>query len=230
MKGFTHKTAFLLVALFFIFSVQIFAQLEGNPENWCRNGFFPRESSEYKQARIKGKTGEKIYFYGDRRDDCPSGKGCRTRSYIVPGDEVIVSRALGNFACAWYQPRKGGETVGWIETRRLETMETNDKPDISAWLGKWKFYENSIEITRGKTSGLLTVTGDAIWRGTGDNVHIGELDHESSPRSNVLNLGETETDEYACRVTMRLVGRFLIVSDNLNCGGAGVTFSGVYRK
>jgi hypothetical protein len=64
----------------------------------------------------------------------------------------------------------------------------------------------------------------------GDNVHIGELDHSAKPSLNKLKLGETDDDEFACKVAMQLVGKFLIVSDNLNCGGANVTFSGVYLK
>jgi hypothetical protein len=38
------------------------------------------------------------------------------------------------------------------------------------------------------------------------------------------------TDEYDCHVTMQLVGKFLVVGDNLHCGGANLTFSGVYQS
>lgn len=41
----------------------VLAQLKGNPENVCRNGYFPRESNEYSIAKIFGEKGEKIYFY-----------------------------------------------------------------------------------------------------------------------------------------------------------------------
>ena len=39
------KVVFLLVL--FLFSIPVFAQLEGDPENWCRNGLFPRENIDY---------------------------------------------------------------------------------------------------------------------------------------------------------------------------------------
>ncbi len=211
------------------FAVNAFGQLEGNPENWCRNGVFPRENVEFKLAKIIGKKNEKVYFYGDDAD-CPKNGDCRLKSYVVPKDEMIVSRTFGSFACSWFQPKKGAETVGWIEVNKLEEIATNSAPELDDWFGEWSYYENSITIGKGEKSGELAIKGDAFWKGLGDNVHIGELDHSAKPLRNVLKLGETEEGEFACKVTMRLVGKFLIVSDNLNCGGVNVSFSGVYLK
>lgn len=220
-----------LKSLFFllIFALPAFAQLDGNPENLCRNGFFPRESSEYKLASVKGSKNEKNYFYDDSRD-CPNDKNCQTKSYIIPNDEVIVSRSFGRWACAWYQPKKGSETVGWIQADKLAFKETNLNPSANDWLGKWNYAGNSIEIGKSKTADSLTITGNAFWKGLGDNIHVGELDDASKPAGNELKIGENETGEYECKVTMRLLDKYLVVSDNLQCGGVNVTFSGVYRK
>ena len=223
------KSFILSVAILLLFTVQIFAQLEGNPENLCRNGFFPRESVDYKLASVKGAKNEKIYFYDDNRD-CPNDKNCRTKSYVVPGDKLIVSRSFGEWACSWYQPKKGSETVGWIASEKLEFIESNRNPETIEWLGKWNYGGNQIEIGKSKTADSLTITGSAFWKGSGDNIHVGELDDSSKPDGNELKIGEKETGEYDCKVTMRLVGKYLIVSDNLQCGGVNVTFSGVYRK
>lgn len=230
MKKITQNVVFLLMIFGFLLTEQVFGQIEGNPENYCRNGFFPRESSVYQMAKIIGKKGDRIYFYGDERDDCPSGKNCRLKSYVIPNDEVIVSRTFGNFACVWFQPKKGSETVGWIEVDKFELIETNQNPDLKNWLGEWRYYDNSIVISKSKTPDLLDIKGNAFWKGLGDNIHIGELDDTSKPSENKLKLGENDTSEYACKVSMQLVGKYLIASDNLNCGGANVTFSGVYRK
>lgn len=219
-----------LTVILLVFSIPVFAQLEGNPENLCRNGFFPRESETYKLARVTGSKSEKIYFYGDDRDDCPKNKNCRLKSYLIPTDEVIVSRTYGDFACVWFQPRTGSETVGWIELAKLEWISAKKIPAPTDWLGDWRFYDNSIRISKSKTRGFFDVKGNAFWKGLGDNIHIGELDHRAKPSENKLKLGEKETDEYACKVSMQLVGKYLIVADNLNCGGANVSFSGVYRK
>lgn len=225
MKLFILSTAVLL-----LFTVQTFAQMEGNPENLCRNGFFPRESSRYRLASVKGSKNEKVHFYGDDRN-CPNDKNCQTKSYVIPGDEVIVSRSFGKWACGWYQPKKGWETVGWIALDKLEFKETNPEPPINDWLGNWNYNSGSqIEIGKSKTAGLLTITGSAFWKGLGDNIHTGELEDQSKPAGNELKIGESETGEYDCKVTMRLLGKYLIVTDNLQCGGLNVTFSGVYQK
>jgi hypothetical protein len=209
----------------------IFAQLEGNPENFCRNGFFPRESENYSLATVKGKKGERVFFYGDGEKDCPNGKNCRLKSYLIPNDEVIVSRKFAGFACAWYQPKKGAETVGWISLDKLEFSDNAQTGGRKSWTGTWSYYDNEIKIAAAEKPGVYKITGNAIWKGLGDNVHIGELDGDAKFVETNLKYGEDDdTDEYACKVTMRLAGKFLIVSDNLNCGGANVSFSGVYKK
>lgn len=199
--------------------------INGNPVNWCRNGLFPKDSENFRIAKIKGAKNEKVFFYADEKEDCPKSAKCKMKSYVISNDEVIVSRTYGDFACAWFQPKKGSETVGWIELNKLDFVEN---AEILPWIGDWNFYDNSIKITPMKLEGKIKITGDATWKGMGDNVHIGEIDFSGVPENNKIELGEE--GEYQCRVKMQRVGKFLIVSDNLNCGGANVTFSGVYVK
>ncbi len=201
--------------------------VDGNPPNWCRNGHFPRESVEFKLARVTGKRRSKAYFHGDG-DDCPGGKNCRKKSYVISGDQLIVSRKYGNKVCSWFQPKKGDETVGWILTDRLDVYSPNEKPLLNKWLGKWASNGDSLNITRSKKAGVLKIKGNAFWRGLGDNIHIGEVDNVGIPSGNFLEVGGKE--EYDCHVKMQLVGDLLVVSDNMKCGGVNVTFSGVYRK
>jgi hypothetical protein len=132
------KFLIFAVLMLFCFCPQIAAQLEGNPENWCRSGFFPRESENYRLAKIAGKTGEKIYFYGDDNEDCPEGKNCRTKSYLIPGDEIIVSRTFGKWACGWFQSKKGSETVSWIALDKLNFVSTSAKTEPDEFAGRWK--------------------------------------------------------------------------------------------
>ncbi len=215
--------------LFVIFPTVAFAQLEGNPENWCRNGFFPRESVNYLIAKVKIKKGERAYFYSDD-DGCPNGNNCRAKSYLVTNNEVIVSRNFGDYSCVWYQPQKGAETAGWIATKNLEFLKNSTQILSNDWLGAWVYYSNDIEIGKAKKSGFLKVSGNAIWKGLGDNIHTGEMDGLAKPLGNLLSIGEKETDEFACKVRLYRVGKYLIASDNLNCGGVNVTFSGVYLR
>jgi hypothetical protein len=150
------------------------------------------------------------------------------KTYVISNDQVIVSRTFEKFACSWFQPRKGTGTVGWIETERLAWIESKRAPAEREWLGDWRAYGNSIRIAKAKTPGELSIKGEASW-GSGAATHTGELDHSAKPSADKLNFGDG-TDEYDCEVTMQLVGPYLVVGDNLHCGGANVSFSGVYQK
>lgn len=205
------------------------AQLKGNPDNICRNGYFPRESTNYRLAKIKGAAGDRIYFHGDDNERCPDDQACRLKTYVIPGDEVIVSRTFGKFACSWFQPRKGEGTVGWIETDRLAWQGDMRAPAMRDWLGEWRAYDDHvIRISKSKAAGMLAIKGEATW-GSGSRTHTGELDHDAKPSANEMKFGDG-TDELDCQVTMHLVGKLLVVGDNLHCGGANVSFSGVYQK
>ncbi len=217
--------------ILFLMVAPLFAQLDGDPENWCRNGLFPRENVDYSLAYVKAKRGEQIHFYGDMENDCPNNKNCRLKSYLINDDEVIVSRKFGNFACAWFQTKKGAETVGWIPLEKLEFINSVQSAGKSAWTGKWKFYDSDINIAATGKADVYKITGSAFWQGLRkDNVHIGELDGEAKLVETILKYGEGSGDEFDCKVTMRLIGDYLIASDNNNCGGVNVSFSGVYRK
>ena len=204
------------------------AQLKGDPANICRNGAFPRESTDYRLAKIKGAAGDKIYFRGDGNERCPDDQACRLKTYVIPGDEVIVSRTSGKFACSWFQPRKGNETVGWIETESLAWRENMRRPEMRDWLGEWRADGNSIRISKSKEAGQLAIKGEAIW-GSGSRAHSGELDYDAKPSGDRMKFGDG-TDDLDCQVTMQFVGKLLVVGDNLHCGGANVSFSGVYQR
>jgi len=195
----------------------------GNPLNWCRNGAFPGDGTNFRLARVLGAKGARVYFHGDD-EGCPGPK-CRQKAYVVPGNEVIVSRSFGDWLCAWYQPPKGDETVGWIPAHQLSVTEAEKNPPPARWLGSWEFYQNSLDIRRGAEAGTLAVEGEALWRGLGDNVHTGGVKGKARPAGNVLTV-----EEEVCRVTLRMVGDYLVASDNSDCGGMNVRFNGVYHR
>ncbi|MCA1633634.1 MAG: hypothetical protein LC802_07935 [Acidobacteria bacterium] len=51
------------------------------------------------------------------------------------------------------------------------------------------------------------------------------MNAKARPAGNVLTV-----EEDSCRVTLRLVGDYLVASDNSECGGMNVRFDGVYRR
>jgi len=199
-----------------------------DPANWCRNGAFTRDSKEFGLARVQGEKGARAYFYGEE-EGCPSPAArCRQKAYLIPGDEVLTSRTFGEWVCAWYQPARGPETVGWLPANMLLRAEFVDPIPLAAWLGTWNFYRNEVRLKPGRRAGALSVAGDATWMGVNpENVHVGELSGEAEPSYNVLKLGADPED---CQATLRLVGSYLVVSDNKQCGGVNVTFDGVYRR
>jgi hypothetical protein len=218
----------LLALLLFCAPLQAYAQdAGGNPANWCRNGAFASDSQEFRLARVKGTRAQRAYFHGED-EGCPGPDAkCRRKAYVVAGDALVVSRTFGEYVCAWFQPARGYETVGWIRSDQLELSETDASPAPALWLGEWGFHSNSLRITRGAKAGALRVEGEAFWHGVNpDNIHTGELGGEAAPAGNVLTLDDGDI----CRATLRLVGTYLIVDDNNDCGGMNVTFDGVYRK
>lgn len=208
----------------------LFAQVPGNPDNWCRQGFFTADSNEFGIGRVKGNRRSRVYFYGDDNDKCPETASCRTRSYVVSGDTVITNRKRGDYVCAWFAPTKGAPTVGWLKASELELPEILSDASEKVWIGEWKYADNNITFAPAKLSGTLTVKGNAFWKGLGDNIHIGELDGVAKHNDGKLEYADGN-GEYDCRASMQLVTEmFLIVADNLNCGGMNVSFSGIYRK
>ncbi len=194
-----------------------------NPANWCRGGHF----ANYKPLRLaKAKVSKwsgtgRVYFYDDRKD-CPKGKGCRRKEYIISGDRVLIvkSRHKG-FVCAWYTSKKGTVTVGWLPSKNVQFLKT-PRPELNHWVGTWKYADNHITI--GVNKSRLDIDGNAFWKGSKDNIHIGEIDKRGvRPKGNRVKFSND-----GCRVTMRLIGTYLVVKDNFKCGGVNVTFSGVY--
>lgn len=199
--------------------------VNGNPANWCRNGLFPADEAEFKLATVSGKKGTQLHFLNDD-DGCPSAAAkCRLRSYLISGNQVLVGRRYGAWICSWYQPRNGGETVGWLPVASLVISDQGTSPALETWLGQWQYGPQSLNIRRDSKAGTLLVKGDAIWHGLGDNVHVGSVAAGALPAGNELILNEEE-----CRVTLKLVGDYIVASDNAECGGVNVRFNGVYRK
>jgi hypothetical protein len=219
-----------IVGIVVLFTTSTSAQLEGNPANWCREGFFTRDSETFKIAGVKGGRNARVYFYDDDKENCPGSAACRRNTFVVGGDEVVVNRSFGGHSCAWYTPRSGRPTVGWIKTSDLEFNWILFDASTGPWLGEWKYGENAIEFTDNKLAGYLNVTGNATWIGANPGqVHVGELDGRYEPKNGIVNYSDGD-DEYDCKVKMRLLGKYLIVADNLRCGGVNVSFSGVYTR
>ncbi len=200
--------------------------VDGDAPNTCRNGLWTRADTDFKLARVLGTKNKRSYFHKDE-GNCPDGENCRLSAYLIAGDELIVQREFEGFSCVWYQPSKGNETVGWINSDEISAQQDLSRPPHN-WVGRWKYASNEIVIKETQ-GGKMHVYGTAFWQGLGDNVHIGEIDYLGIPGNRTLDVGDGD-DQYDCRVKLRLLGKYLIVSDNMNCGGLNVSFNGVYLR
>lgn len=72
----------------------------------CRNGLFPSENKNLELFMYNGKKGEKLYFYDDV-EGCPNNEElCKSKSFIIPSNEIIISKKQNGWACAWYQGKR----------------------------------------------------------------------------------------------------------------------------
>lgn len=182
---------------------------------------------------------------GLAQNGCPAPSAeCRERAYLVAGDPVILGERNGGYVCASYRGAKGDlARTGWLPA---EAVAAEPPPSVALddWLGTWTQAEGRIQVKRGDKPGTLSVTGDATW-GLGDpervkrgGVNLGEISGTVTPAGDGASfaMGENATlpvakgGEYDCKVWLRRVGPWLVVEDNLACGGMNVTFRGVYRR
>ncbi len=197
---------------------------DGSPDNWCREGHFPSYGN-FQTGKLLGAKGAKIHF----RDDgnaCPNDTpACQRKAYLIPGDEVVVAHRYQEFVCAWFQSKKGSSTVGWLPAASVEVKKPATPSGLNAWKGSWRYYDNVLDIVLKK--GVLAVKGETSWDGGGGNVHVGSVDGSATPQGNVLRVVDKEE---GCEVTLTFVGTRLVAHDNGECGGANVSFNGVYQK
>jgi hypothetical protein len=174
-----------------------------------------------------------------KAETCPAATdACRKKAYLVTGDLVLTGRTRGDFTCVSYQSptaKKQGWTVGWLPNSALTPVPPMASPKMEDWIGSWEHPGGGIEIKRGGLGGRLKIEGIMVVP-TAHDFHNGAFTAEAKPDKDTLaflNDGtlpfESKCDD-ACRVRMRRIGPWLIVEDNDGCGGAGVSFTGLYHR
>lgn len=224
---------------------------QSDPKN-CYTG--PLEVGEDLPLRLMRVQSEapRVNFVESRTDakpSCPSNaEACKRRGFLTPGDDVIAGPNHGGFTCVTYispdakrVKGKFAETSGFIPSADLAEVPPR-APTFQAWQGKWSRNEEGEITITGKADGKLAVHGEATFGGHDPDrvkrgaINAGELEGEASPRGNTLALGydglkPLKTDMGAdCMARLRLFGRYLVVEDNLGCGGMNVSFLGFYIK
>ena len=205
-------------ALFFMAAQAAFASEPGNPPDWCRNGAFATDQNNLRLVRVLRTTG--LLMDSGQKKGCPqAGASCALGgSHADASEQLLVNSELPGFFCA-YRPKDGDG--GWVAKSdvTLVSPQPSRNPPLSAWIGRWRDGDNWIRIAR--KGGSLRLTGRATWA----RQNFGDFEGTAAPVADKL-----ETKDDICTVSMTLLGDFLVVNDNGQCGGMNVHFTGVYTQ
>lgn len=191
---------------------------------------------------VQVKPGAKLAFF----DDVEGAKPKPSRAYVVAGDVLMARDTRGRFTSVTFVNRAGKTRSGWLDSTGLTRIAAGTR-----WQGAWQAWESEIKVMPGRIGGTLHIEGSATWGGHDSErvarggVHVGEFGvdvrangdriafsvDESGENGNMAApFDDAPDEEYRCRVQLRLLGPYLLAHDNNACGGANVTFTGIYRR
>jgi len=199
---------------------------------------------------VVGKGQTRVHF---ERPECANGKDaaeCRSRPFVVPGDVVLTGETFGAKVCAAFVNAKGVATPGLLPGDRLQPPSSGPLTGARAFLGTWKREEAIITVKPERASDKLSFVGEATYgmrdpgRVARGAVNLGDFDFSYRPEGNRLSVGlltgepnedhrvvlQVKAGKDDCLLDMLALGPYLIVADNLSCGGNNVTFTGLYRR
>lgn len=239
--------AFVLSTL----AVPAFAQAEGR---YCLTGPLSiGEEVPFRLLRVNDKE-PRTHFVADfdkSKPRCPGpGEVCKRRAFLLPDDVVIAGPAKDGYHCVTYlapdaKKAKGKvpETNGFLPESALGIVPLA-APKPEDWAGTWTRVEEGTITIRALPGGKLRIAGEASF-GANDPgrvkrgaVNGGTLEGDALPRGATIALGEGYDGTKPlgtvmggeCHARLRLFGRYLVVEDNLGCGGMNVSFIGVYIR
>jgi hypothetical protein len=172
--------------------------------------------------------------YDDRSTaaSCPAAtKVCRKKAYLVSGDLVLVGKTQGDFTCVDYQSPRAKTQIwirGWLPSAALTPFAPTPSRESSDWIGRWRHPGGFVEIKNGDGGKLRVEAGMTVPTPSGD-FQNGDFQAQVDPR-NIIAFADEGVYGDGCHVRMQRVGPWLLVEDNGGCGGAGVTFTGLYRR
>lgn len=178
----------------------------------------------------------------DGRKECPAATPvCREKAFLVARDVVVTQPSeIGGFVCSTFVNARGHETTGWLPAEALEVVPFG-APTASSYVGRWQRTEAVITIKAGRNGGVV-VDGAATWgaqdrgRAARGAVNTGEIGGAGRFVGNTVLVADDDVKTFqtapdtACAVQMRVVANYLLVQDNGACGGANVSFTGIYVR
>ena len=214
----TFAAGFFTGVLLSLAAQTALASEPGNPPGWCRNGLFATDQDNLRLVHVVRRTA----FLEDSgvKKGCPqAGQSCAWgNSSAASSEELLVNSEIPGFVCAYRQKDGDG---GWIAKSDvvIEPQQPTPRPSLNAWTGRWTDSDDRIDIAHWHQ--VLMFDGHASWA----RQNFGSFRGTALP-----NGATTEIEDSGCKVSMRLLGRYLVVNDNAECGGMNVRFTGVYTR
>ena len=215
------------------------AQAQNAPN--CIDGLLTDEPAADKPGVVVSQV-KQVHFHAGLEAglQCPQAREkCRLKTYVVPGDKVIVApQTVPGFACVAFVDRKGVAHVGWVAAEAVTTSPPRQAV-LADWLGEWRYYNSTINIKRDKTPGQIAIDGSSFVKRLSGMVNTGDFSATvSTPTGHAVafadRVGETvpieKAEEFDCAVKLALMHDLMVVSSTSACGGAGVSFTGYYRR
>lgn len=188
----------------------------------------------------------RVYFVKSPYDDdfkaetCPSATdACRKKSHLITGDLVLTGDTRGEFTCISYHSPLSAKRIwvhAWLPSAALTPVAPMRAPKTKDWVGTWrqgKHYVGGghVEI-KPEAKGKLHIDA-GILMPAGRDFRNGAFQAHVKPRGDTMAFEDDGGgSDYAtgCKVRMQRIGPWLLIEDDGSCGGAAVTFTGLYRR
>lgn len=154
---------------------------------------------------------------------CKDGrKICVQSSYVRNGTRVLVSGRRNGYSCLFYF--KGFETAdsGYLPDSSLHVLIP--KANSLQWQGRWRTPYAQLDIS--EKVDRIQISGKAT-RGP-PAYDIADAEGEGRAKGNTLYIVSGAAG--VCHLTIKVLRDFLVVRNEDECGGAGVTFAGIYKR
>jgi hypothetical protein len=163
-----------------------------------------------------------IQLMGDQVG-CPSKTAsCPRSDSVAPGEVVLVGNGLDDYACI-YKTGEPYRSSGWLPISVLRTMPALTTANATRWAGAWQ-----TEL------GLITIAGPGPFRvegKSGQGASKYRRPRWAQFRGEGIPSGDTmAVVDRQCRVTLRLVGEFLVAADNHQCSDLALKMDDIYWR
>ena len=152
----------------------------------------------------------------------------------MTGDLVLTGLSRGEFTCVSYHSPVSNKRIwatGWLPGAALTPVAPMQSPKTTDWVGTWRQGQRYVGggLVEIKLNGGGKLHVDAgILVPTARDFHNGDFQGDATQEGDTLSFADSYDD--GCRVRMQRIGPWLLIEDNGVCGGAGVTFTGLYRR